>query len=72
MMSRYLSRLKSYVQNKAAPKGSIAEGYVVKECLTFCSRYMDVIETIFTQPTRTAKNSIGIVSYLTLGHTKFT
>jgi len=35
----YLYRLKSYVQNKAYPKGSIAEGYLIEEALTFCSRY---------------------------------
>jgi hypothetical protein len=30
------------VRNKAHPEGSIAEGYIVKECLTFCSRFLDV------------------------------
>ena len=33
---RYLSRLKSYVRNRAASERSIAEGYIVMECLTFC------------------------------------
>ncbi|XP_050248759.1 uncharacterized protein LOC126696012 [Quercus robur] len=37
-IERYLSRLKSYVRNRAAPEGSIAKGYIVEECLTFCSR----------------------------------
>ena len=47
IMPRYLSQLKSYMQNKAAPKGSIVGGYIVEECLTFCSRYMHGIKTIF-------------------------
>ncbi|XP_050281315.1 uncharacterized protein LOC126722213 [Quercus robur] len=37
-IERYLSRLKSYVRNKAVPEGFIAEGYIVEECLAFCSR----------------------------------
>jgi len=39
-IERYLCRLKSYVRNKAYPKGSIAEGYLAEEALTFCSRYL--------------------------------
>ncbi|KAK2397248.1 hypothetical protein QL285_058843 [Trifolium repens] len=41
----YLGHLKSYVRNKARPEGSIAEGYLLEEILTFCSRYLDDIET---------------------------
>nr|GFB14389.1 hypothetical protein [Tanacetum cinerariifolium] len=32
---RYMKKLKGYVQNKAKLKGSIAEGYVAEEALTF-------------------------------------
>nr|GEY36120.1 hypothetical protein [Tanacetum cinerariifolium] len=32
---RFMKKLKNYVQNKAKPKGSIKEGYVVEEALTF-------------------------------------
>ena len=32
---RYFKRLKDYVRNAAEPEGSIAEGYVVDEALTF-------------------------------------
>ena len=48
-IERYLGKLKSYVRNKAQPKGSIAEGYLAEESLTFCSRYLDRIETIFNR-----------------------
>ena len=47
-----MCKLKGYVRNKAHPKGSIAEGYVADECLTFCSRYLIGIETIFNRPER--------------------
>ena len=50
---RYLGHLKSYVRNKAQPEGSIAEGYLVEEILTFCSRYFDdSLETRFNWPRR--------------------
>ena len=42
---RYLRTLKSYVHNNSRPKGSIAEGYIAKECTTFCSRYLHDVET---------------------------
>ena len=32
--------------------GSIAEGYIAKECLTFCSRYLHGIETKFNRMAR--------------------
>nr|GEY57376.1 hypothetical protein [Tanacetum cinerariifolium] len=32
---RYMKKLKGYVRNKAKPEGSLAEGYVVEEALTF-------------------------------------
>ncbi|XP_061360965.1 uncharacterized protein LOC133304904 [Gastrolobium bilobum] len=51
-IERYLGQLKSYVKNKARPEGSIAEGYLMKEILTFCSRYLDDIETRFNRPDR--------------------
>ncbi|CAA0830106.1 Unknown protein, partial [Striga hermonthica] len=44
--------LKSHVRNKAQPEGSITEGYIVNECLTFCSRYLQEVEMTFTRPQR--------------------
>jgi hypothetical protein len=29
------------VKNKAQPEGSIAEGYCMEECMTFCSRFIE-------------------------------
>nr|XP_025617017.1 uncharacterized protein LOC112709341 [Arachis hypogaea] len=53
-IERALGHLKSYVRNKAAPEGCIAEGYIIEECLTFCSRYLEDgnIETRFNRPRR--------------------
>ena len=46
-IERYLGKLKSYVRNKAQVEGPIVEGYMAEEALTFCSRYVDGIETVF-------------------------
>ncbi|XP_012827605.1 PREDICTED: uncharacterized protein LOC105948893 isoform X2 [Erythranthe guttata] len=51
-IERYLGTLKGYVRNKARPEGSIAEAYIVNECLTFCSMYLDGIETSFNKEER--------------------
>lgn len=49
---RYLHTLKSYVRNRSRPEGSIAEGYLSEECSTFCSRYLQEVETRFNRPVR--------------------
>ena len=43
-VERYLRTLKGYVRNKAQPEGSIAEGYIAEECMTFCSRFLEDID----------------------------
>ncbi|KAK5824570.1 hypothetical protein PVK06_019350 [Gossypium arboreum] len=53
MVFRFLSKLKSYCRNKRYPEGSITEGYLAEECMTFCSRYLDV-ETRLNRPSRNA------------------
>lgn len=47
---KYLGRLKLYVHNRSRPGGSIEEGYLVVECLTFCSSYFWGDKTSFIQP----------------------
>jgi hypothetical protein len=46
-VERFLKKLKDYVLNKARPEGSIAEGYLIEETSSFCSMYMDDIDTRF-------------------------
>ena len=41
-----MHKLKVYVRNKARPEGSIAEGYIDNECLSFCSLYYNDIEAL--------------------------
>ncbi|XP_020090215.1 uncharacterized protein LOC109711523 isoform X3 [Ananas comosus] len=65
-IERFLFDLKSDVRNKAHPEGSIAEGYLVEECMTFCSRYLDSVETIFNRPARNIDGSIGATSHIHL------
>ncbi|XP_039142864.1 uncharacterized protein LOC120280181 isoform X1 [Dioscorea cayenensis subsp. rotundata] len=51
-IERYLLTLKSYVRNRSRPEGSIAEGYIVEECITFCSRYFEGVDTRFYKTPR--------------------
>ncbi|KAD7478319.1 hypothetical protein E3N88_01455 [Mikania micrantha] len=55
---RYMKKLKAYVRNKARPEGSIAEGYVADEALTFCSMYLEGMQTKFNRPDRNADAGI--------------
>ncbi|GJY50394.1 pyruvate kinase, partial [Tanacetum coccineum] len=49
---RYMKKLKNYIRNKAKPEGSIAEGYVAEEALTFSSYYFRDVTTKFNHPDR--------------------
>ena len=51
-IERRLGYLKGTVRNRAKPEGSIAEAYVVAECLSYCSRYLANIETRSTKKDR--------------------
>ncbi|XP_026390034.1 uncharacterized protein LOC113285343 [Papaver somniferum] len=51
-IERYLYTLKKYVRNKAHPEGSIAEGYLADECVTFLSRYLKDVESRINRPVR--------------------
>ncbi|KAL5548417.1 hypothetical protein UlMin_003648 [Ulmus minor] len=48
----YMRWMYPFERNAAKLEGSISEGYVVDEALTFCSRYFDDIETRFNRPDR--------------------
>ena len=52
-----MQTLKRYVRNKGRPEGSIAEAYLVDECLSFCSMYLRDIESCRT---RRGRNEGGI------------
>lgn len=39
-LARYLHDFKKYVHNRSRHKGSIAYGYIIEECLSFCSMYL--------------------------------
>jgi len=51
--------LKIY-SNRNYPEGSIAEGYLADECLTFCARYLnDNVLTKFNKLPRNLDGSMG-------------
>nr|GEX56847.1 hypothetical protein [Tanacetum cinerariifolium] len=47
---RFMKKLKNYVRNKAKPEGSIVEGYVAEEALTFSSHYFQDVNIKFNRP----------------------
>ena len=47
------------MRNRSRPEGSIAEGYIAEECLVFCSRYFEGVETKSNRPSRN-EGSLGI------------
>ncbi|XP_020422932.1 uncharacterized protein LOC109950000 [Prunus persica] len=51
-IERMLGKLKGDVRNRARPEGSIVEGYIANEALTFCSMYFRNVETVFSRPER--------------------
>ncbi|KAL6506117.1 hypothetical protein OROHE_022646 [Orobanche hederae] len=51
-IERSLCELKQSVRNKAHPEGLVAEAYIARECLTFCSIYLQGIETRFNRDER--------------------
>ncbi|XP_028087238.1 uncharacterized protein LOC114287975 [Camellia sinensis] len=51
-IERILEALKKFVNNRARPKGSIAEAYIVRECITFFSMYLERIETVQNRDAR--------------------
>ena len=57
--NRYLHTSKLYVHNRTYPESFIAEGYLVEECTTFCSRYFNDVETKYNH---TNKNFVGLTN----------
>jgi hypothetical protein len=49
---RYLGKLKSYVRNNAYPEASIANSFLVDECMVFCSRYIGGFSTKHNKSSR--------------------
>lgn len=68
-VERRLYTLKRYLRNRARPEGSIAEGYVADECLTFCSRYMDDVNTVYNkEPRNSAFEDLDAYDVQVFGH----
>jgi hypothetical protein len=58
-IERYLRTLKGYVRNKACPEGSMAEGYILEECMTFCSRFFEDVGTKMNRPDRHERAAVN-------------
>ena len=64
--------MKDYVRNKAYREGSIAERYIAKECLTFCSRYLQCADTMFNRPQQHSNfiDNAELYKFSTIGRVK--
>ena len=51
-------KFKKYIRNKSRPEGSIAEGFLAEECMTFCSMYLEGTETTFNRPGRNEESTV--------------
>lgn len=56
---RSLFNLNARLQNKSCSEGSIVVGCLVDGCITFCSRYLQNVETKFNQSGRNEADSHG-------------
>lgn len=54
------------MRNKNRPEGSIAEGYIIEECMFFCSRYLNEMETRYNQPERNADHGNDVYKGLSI------
>ena len=48
-IERRMGTFKNSMRNRARPEGSIAEAYVANDTLTFCSRYIEDVDTRFNR-----------------------
>ena len=58
--------MKRYVSNRARPEGSIAEAYILKECINNWSLYIDGIETVHNRRDRNkdfGESSEGLIVF---------
>jgi len=46
LMEWYMKNLKTYVHNRARPEGSMVEGYIWDECLSFIIKYLQRFEAM--------------------------
>ena len=63
------------MRNKAHPKGPIAEGYILKECMTFCSWYLHDMDTKFNRLERNVDASqneatFGLSVFASVNHNR--
>ena len=56
--------MKSHVTNKAQPEGSMVKGYILEETISFCSTFLERVETIFCRSKRTDDYNVNMSAYL--------
>ena len=59
--------LKGYVRNRTRPKGCIAECYIAKEGIEFCTEYLSNVDAIGIPSTSNIDQKVGALIFG--GHT---
>jgi len=59
-----LAHLKSHVNNKAQPEGSMNEGYILKETIAFYSTFLEGVESVFHRRKRNDDYNDNMSAYL--------
>ncbi|KAM0970837.1 hypothetical protein ACFX15_018262 [Malus domestica] len=52
LIERYMLTLKKYVRNKNRHEGSMTQGYLAEKCLSFCTMYLEGVETRLNRPSQ--------------------
>jgi len=63
---RRLHKFKSSIHNRGQQEGSMAENYLIDECMTLCSKYLYSIETKFNRLDRNDDRDVGVKKKLSV------
>ena len=55
-----MGTFKNSMRNRARPEGSIAEAYVANGTLTFCSRYIEDVDTRFNRDAHVSSEDTSV------------
>ena len=63
--------IKGFIRNRARPDGSIVQGFLTEECISFCTNYLDV-ENLVGLPVNTHHGWLDGVDHNTGGNCMWT
>jgi hypothetical protein len=51
--------IKGFIRNMSRPDGSIVQGYLTQECISFCENYLGIVEPIVHLPVKKHHGRLG-------------